>query len=104
MLVIAYWELNPDIDPTEIGAAAQTLLAKGTFPPKGVKQLGWYVTAGDYWGIWIGEVDNEEAAVNAIGMWRIAKPGIFKVYKSSIAMKSEEVLPIIAKLAKTIRG
>jgi len=103
MLFITYFELNPDMDPSEIGQVAQTLLTKGVFPPEGIKMLAWYVSTGDYWGITIAEAESEEAGLNATAMWRIAKPGIFKVYKTTPAMKAEEMIPILARLAKTIK-
>jgi len=50
MLFIAYWELNPDIDPIKIAKKVAEAAEKGLWPPKGAKVLGWYFTP-EHWGI-----------------------------------------------------
>jgi hypothetical protein len=104
MIVMVYWELNPDLDPSEIANVAQKLISKGLYPSEGVKTVAWYVSAGDYWGINIDEVENEAAYVANVNQYRMLKPGMFKVFKSTIAMKAEDVIPLVAKLSKQIKG
>mgnify|MGYP000191497769 CR=1 FL=1 len=40
MLFIAYWELNPDIDPIKIAKKVAEAAEKGLWSPKGAKVLG----------------------------------------------------------------
>ena len=100
--VIAYWELNPDFDPSELADVATILIKKGLYPAEGMKEIAWYVSP-DYWGLSISEVEDEAAMIKEVNMWRIAKPGIFKVFKHSIALKTVDILPIIGKLAEKIK-
>jgi hypothetical protein len=102
--VITYYELNPDLDPSVIGNLAAKFVSKGMYPAKGVKNIAWYNTAADYWGIAIDEVENEEAFLNNVNQFRIALPGIFKVFKSSLVMDAKDVLPALAKLEKQVKG
>lgn len=102
MIFITYWELNPDFDPTELVDMAQTMISKKLYPMEGVKQIAWYVSP-DYWGISVEDAVSEEAIVKNVSMWRIAKPGVFKIIKTSPAMKVESVLPIVMKLSKQIK-
>nr|MDO8097645.1 hypothetical protein [Candidatus Njordarchaeota archaeon] len=104
MLFITYYELNPDLDPSEIADLAQKLISKGVYPPKGQKTLAWYQSTGDNWGIMAVEVESAEASAIGTNMWRIAKPGIFKCIKSTLAMKAEDLIPIAMKLSKQIKG
>jgi len=104
MKVITYYELNPDVDPSAIGNIAAKFVSKGMYPAKGVKTIAWYNTVADYWGVAIDEVENEEAYLNNVNQFRIALPGIFKVFKSSIVMEAKDVIPAIAKLEKQVKG
>jgi hypothetical protein len=104
MKVITYYELNPDVDPSAIGTIAAKFLSKGMYPAKGVKTIAWYNTVADYWGVAIDEVENEEAYLNNVNQFRIALPGIFKVFKSSLVMDAKDVLPALAKLEKQVKG
>lgn len=104
MIVMVYWELNPDLDPTEIVNVAQKLVSKGLYPSKGVKTIAWYVSVGDYWGINIDEVENEAAYLANVQQYRMLKPGIFKVFKSTLAVKAEDAMPLISRLAKQIKA
>lgn len=74
------------------------------YPPKGEKIIAQYISTSDYWGMTISEVESEEASATSANMWRIAKPGMFKVFKGTIGMKLEDILPIAMKLAKQIKG
>ncbi|NVM54243.1 MAG: hypothetical protein HWN66_11125 [Candidatus Helarchaeota archaeon] len=103
MLFITYYELNPDFDPAELTEVAMNIIKKGMLNPEGTKDLGNYLSP-DYWGIAIAEIDNEEAAIISANTWRLAKPGIFKVLKSAVAKKMEEILPIIVSLKKKFKG
>ena len=101
--IIAYWELNPDFDPSELAEVATQLIQKGLYPAEGIKQIAWYVSP-DYWGVSISEAENEEANVREVNMWRIVKPGIFKVFKHTTAMQAIDILPILGKLAEKVKG
>ncbi len=102
MLFITYWELNPDFDPSELADLAKTFLTKKLFPAEGVEVIGWYVTP-EYWGISITKADSEEAVMREATGWRIAKPGIFTKFNIAPAMEVAQVLPVITKLAKTVK-
>ena len=80
MLFISYWELNQDLNPTDIAKVGEELLKKGLYPIEGVKQIGWYITPG-YWGVTIEEADSVEQIMKGVNIWRAAKPGIFKFFK-----------------------
>ena len=100
MLFISYWELNPDFDPSEMAEIAQKLISKQLYPAKGVKQIGWYVSTSDYWGISIDEADSEEELAINSQMWRIAKPGFIKFMRTSPAMEAIKILPVLMKLKR----
>jgi len=104
MIFISYWELNPDFDPGEMAEIAQELIGKKLYPAKGVKQLAYYISTSDYWGIEIDEADSEEAMVRSTNMWRIAKPGIIKFVKTTPAIEVAKVLPIVASLKQQMKG
>jgi len=103
MIFITYWELNTDFDPSELAGVAQTLISKKLWPVEGTKEIAWYVSTSDYWGITIIEAETEEQLTEMIGMWRIAKPGIFKLVKSTPAMEIVKIVPVLMKLAKKIK-
>jgi len=103
MLFISYWELNPDFDPSELGAIAQKLIKKKLYPTEGVNQIAWYVSTSDYWGISISEAETDEQMVKDTQMWRIAMPGIFKSIKTTPGIDIIKLLPILSKLAKEIK-
>ena len=102
MLFISYWELNENFDPSELADMAQQILSKGLYPTKGVKQIGWYTSTGDFWGITISEADSEEQLVKDTNVWRVAKPGVFKFIKTAPAMELVKTIPIIVKLKKQL--
>lgn len=104
MIFISYWELNPDFDPGELAEIAQELIGKKLYPAEGVKQLAYYISTSDYWGIEIDEAESEEAMVKSTNMWRISKPGIIKFVKTTPAIEVAKVLPIVIKLKKQIKG
>ena len=104
MIFISYWELNPDFDPGEMAEIAQDLISKKLYPAEGVKQLAYYISTSDYWGIEIDDAENEEAMVRSANMWRIAKPGFIKSIKTTPAIEVAKVLPIAIKLKKLIKG
>ena len=103
MLFITYWELNPDFDPSDLGGVAQKLISKKLYPAEGVKEIGWYASVSDYWGVTIVEAETEEQMVNNAQMWRIAMPGIFKSIKTTPGIEIMKLLPILSKLAKQIK-
>ena len=102
MRFISYFELNPDEDPGVLAEIGQKLISKKLYPAEGIKQIAWYLTAG-YWGISIFETDSTEAIANNINMWRISKPGIFKMVKIEPALETRELIPIGMKLAKKLK-
>lgn len=104
MIFISYWELNPDFDPAEMAAIGQELISKKLYPAEGVKQLAYYISTSDYWGIEIDEAESEEAMVRSTNMWRIAKPGFIKFVKTSPAIEVAKVIPIVLKLKKQLKG
>jgi hypothetical protein len=104
MIFISYWELNDNFDPTELTEIAQSLISKKVWPVEGMKEIAWYVSTSDNWGITIAEAETEEQMVEMAGMWRIAKPGIFKLVKTTPAMEIVKMLPVIMKLGKKIKG
>ncbi len=103
MIFISYWELNPDFDPSELAELAQTLISKKVWPAEGVKEIGWYASASDHWGITIVEADNIDQVVENAAMWRIAKPGIFKLIKTTPGIEIAKMLPVLMKMAKKIK-
>ena len=103
MIFINYWELNPDFDPSDLAGVAQTLISKKLWPVEGTKEIAWYVSTSDYWGLTIIEAENEEQITEMIAMWRIAKPGIFKFIKTTPAMEIVKIVPVLMKLAKKIK-
>jgi hypothetical protein len=102
MLFITYWELNENFDPSELAEIAQKIISKNLYPTEGVNQIGWYVSTSDYWGVTISEAETEEQLVKDISVWRIAKPGLFKSVKSTVAMEIAQVLPILMKIKKQL--
>jgi hypothetical protein len=104
MMFITYWEINPDFDPAELAEIAQELMRKKVYPAEGIKELAFYISTSDYWGIGIDEADSEEALARNVNMWRIAKPGFIKFIKSTPAMEVVKLLPVLVKLKKQIKG
>ncbi len=103
MIFISYWELNPDFDPSEMASLAQNLISKKLYPVEGVKQIAWYVSP-DYWGVTIEEADTEEQLAQGTNVWRMAKPGMFKMIKTASAMEATKVLPLMMKLKKKLES
>ena len=104
MLYISYWELNPDLDPTEIAEVAVELMSKKIYPVEGINDIVFHVSTSDYWGITLTEADSEEAMARSTSIWRIAKPGMIKLVKTSPAMEVAKILPILTKLKKEVKG
>jgi len=102
MLFISYWELNPDFDPSELAEIAQKLMSKKLYPVEGVKQLGFYISTSDFWGISIDEAENEEQLAKNSNIWRLAKPGYIKFMKTSPAMDVIKMVPLLMKLKKQL--
>ena len=102
MRFITYFELNPDLDPTEIASIGIELMEKKLYPAKGVETLSWYISTG-YWGIAVSEADSGDALMNNVNAWRIAKPGIFLTFKTAPAMETRELIPKVVNLARKIK-
>ena len=104
MLFISYWEINPDFDPSDLAEIAADLIGKKIYPTEGVKEIGFYMSVSDHWGITIEESDSEEALIRNTQMWRIAKPGMIKFIKSTPAVEVAKMLPVVMKLKKDMKG
>jgi hypothetical protein len=104
MLFISYWELNPDMDPTEIAEAAQDLINRKVYPTEGINDIVFHVSTSDYWGISMTEADSIEAMVRSTNMWRIARPGLIKFVKTSPGIEVAKILPVLIKLKKDVKG
>jgi hypothetical protein len=104
MLFIAYWELNPDFDPSELAEMAQMLMTKKLYPVEGVKEIAFHVSTSDYWGISISEADSEIAMARSTNLWRVAKPGWIKLVKTTPAVEVAKILPVLVKLKKEVKG
>ncbi len=102
MLFISYWELNPDFDPSELAEIAQKLMSKKLYPAEGIKQLGFYISTSDFWGISIEEAENEEQLAKGSNVWRLAKPGYIKFMKTSPGMDVIKMVPLLMKLKKQL--
>ena len=104
MLFLSYWELNPDFDPSELAELAQMILSKKLYPVEGTNMVGWYMSTTDFWGISLTEAENEEQMVKGTQVWRLAKPGLFKFIKTTPAMETAQIIPIVMKLKKELKG
>jgi hypothetical protein len=104
MLFISYWELNPDFDPSELAEIAQNLMSKKLYPTEGVKQIAFYISTSDYWGISVEEADNEELLAKNSNIWRLAKPGYIKLMKTSPGMEVIKMVPLLMKLKKQLES
>ena len=102
MRFIAYFELNPDFDPSELAEVGIDLMKRKLYPAEGVETLAWYMTPGN-WGISVSEAESVDALMRNVHAWRIAKPGIFKFYKIEPAMDTKDLIPIGVQLAKKIK-
>jgi len=87
-----------------MAAIGQELISKKLYPAEGVKQLAYYISTSDYWGIEVDEAESEEAMVRSTNMWRVAKPGFIKFVKTSPAIEVAKVIPIVLKLKKQLKG
>lgn len=103
MLFISYFELNTDFDPSELAELAQELMSKKLYPTEGVEQIGWYLSTSDYWGVTIYKADSEDAMVRNTNMWRLVKPGIFKLIKVTPAMDAVDLISSLIKLKEDLR-
>ena len=95
MLMMAYWEVNPDKDIKEVAKLGAQLAQSGKFPTKGIKIIAWYTTpSSPLWGVIVEEAESEEAAFNALLAWTKAMPGIFSCFKLSPALPTEKAIPL----------
>ncbi len=104
MLFISYWELNPDFDPSELAEIAQKLMSKKLYPTEGVKQIAFYISTSDYWGISVEEAENAEQIAKNSNIWRLAKPGYIKRMKTSPGMEVIQMVPLLMKLKKQLES
>lgn len=99
MLFLTYWELNENLGPKDIAKVSAELMEKKLWPPEGEKILGFYTTTDvPIWGITLSEAENVETLMKSIAIWTNAKPGIFKVVKTSPAMTSEDAIRVAMEL------
>ena len=76
MKFIAYFELNPEFDPSELAEIGIDLMKRKLYPAEGYNSIAGHMVVG-MWGISIAEADSVEAIMNNVNAWRIAKLGIF---------------------------
>ncbi len=81
---------------------AQKLMSKKLYPVEGVKQIGFYISTSDYWGITIEEAESEEQMAKGSMIWRLAKPGYIKVMKTTPAMDATKIIPLVMKMKKQL--
>ena len=103
MKFVAYFELHPEFEPSELAEIGKDLMKRKLYPAEGYNSIAWYMVAG-LWGISIAEADSVEAIMNDVNAWRIAKPGIFKTYKIEPATDTKGLIPIGVQLAKKVKG
>lgn len=101
MLFLMYWELDENRSSAENVQVAEKLTTSGLFPPEGVDVIRWDMTA-DNWGILLAEAETAADMHRAVGMWRAAGTGFFKVTKTSPAMPVQEVTSMTGELLKTL--
>ena len=101
MLFLIYFEMDSSKDPSELLNAFQKI-QEANIEPEKWEVKGWYVTPG-YWGVAIVETDSVDNLLTNANSWRIALPGIFKVYKCSVAAEVEQYAPNLAKLVRKIK-
>lgn len=97
MLFLTYWELNENMPDQERLQATKKITGLGLFPPEGVNVIRWDGTP-DSWGIAVMEADKVEDVHRAIGVWRAAAPGFFKVTKTSPASPIQELMPLAGEI------
>lgn len=103
MLILTYFELNPEKDPSEILDAFQKIEdAKIRDMHEKWETKGWYITP-DYWGVSIVETDTVEDALRNANAWRLALPGIFKKFKTCMAAEVEQYAPTLLKLVRKLK-
>ena len=95
--------MNPDFDPTELVEVTQALIKKKVTPAEGEKTLHVYFSTSEYWGITITVAESEEALLQSAQIWRIAKPGIFKVLKISPVVDLVKAIPFLVQLGKKLK-
>ena len=61
-------------------------------------------TTPDLWGVVIFEADTVEQSVQAIGTWRAAGAGFFKLTKTSPMMPVQELVPIMGGVLEKLNG
>ena len=101
MLFVTYWELNENRSTEENIQAAQKLTSSGMFPPENVTIIRWDGTP-DGWGVLIFEAESAADASDALGMWRAAGKGFFKLTKTAPAQPIEEAIPRTAEMLKAL--
>ena len=101
MQFLTYFELNENMSDAERLQIADRLTSSGLFPPQGVNIVRWDATP-DLWGTLIVEADNAEDVFRAIGLWRAAGAGFFKVTKTAPLLPVQEVIPVIAEIHQAL--
>ena len=103
MQFITYFELNENVSEADRLAGAGKIMEKGLFPPEGVNVISWLSTP-DLWGAVVIEADTFEQVMRAIGIWRAAVPGIFKMTKTAPAMAVQELIPLAGEINAAINS
>jgi hypothetical protein len=99
MIIVTFWALNPNVQPSKVAEVAAQLMQKGLWPPKSAKLLGWYVCTGGR-GVTITEIEGaspEEVDFENWVMWLKEYPGIFASFESYPALSAEKAVEIVLK-------
>jgi len=102
MLFVSHWKVSQTLPLEKRLAAAQKVMEKGLFPPKGVKVNTWLTTPDD-WGILVLEADKAEDVVRAIDVWRAATPDFFTEVKTSPAVSIQDVMKLAGELIQKLK-
>ena len=94
---------NQNMDDVQRIQVAQKLTQGGLFPPTGVNIVRWDATP-DLWGTLVLEADSEADVFRAIGLWRAAGAGFFKVTKTAPVLPVQEAIPIMAAIHEAVGG
>ena len=101
MQFLTYFELNENMSSADRLKAADNLMSKGLFPPKGVTIVRWDATP-DLWGTLLLEADNAQDVFRAIDLWRASAAGFFKMTKTAPVLPVQEVIPIGQEIQQSL--
>ena len=94
---MTYFEHNEDLSEAERLGGAGKIMEKSLFPPEGVNVISW-LSSPDFWGVVVLEADTVEQVIRAIGVWRAAVPGFFKLTRTAPAISVQDIIPLGAEI------